>query len=74
MYLDCDTTPPTHGGYIRSKTARGAVVIAKSLMDAAGVHEGQIGIYESHVGVGFRGYVIKYPNDEPYFEPAEVVK
>lgn len=71
MYLDCDTTPPTHGGYIRSKTVLGAIRVAKSLMSKSGVLEGQIGIYENGVGDGFKGYVIRYPNSEPYFEPPQ---
>lgn len=69
LYIDCDTTPALRSRYIRQRSTDGAVRFATNLL--SGVSEGQIGIYENGVGVGFRGYVIKVPGEPVYFEPAE---
>jgi hypothetical protein len=69
MYLDCDTTPPLRSRFLEVRTTKSAVKKAKIYIGAA--TEGQIGIYENSQGVGFKGYVIKYAGQEPYFEPAE---
>lgn len=65
MYLDCDTTPA-----IKSRYTRYGVKFAMKLMMKANA-EGQIGIYETCLGDGFKGYVIRYAGRDPYFEPAE---
>lgn len=65
MYLDCDTTPPLRSTY-SSRSVERAVEVAKRKL--ARVTEGQIGVYENHLGCGFKGYVIKYPGEAPYFE------
>lgn len=67
MYLDCDTTPPMASRYVPPKTTSGAVKNAICKMEEKQITEGQ---YENSVGVGFKGYVIKYPGQEPYFEAA----
>lgn len=68
LYLDCDTTPAKGSQYVR-----GSLAVAQHAAYAllADVTEGQIGIYENHIGAGFKGYAIKYPNERPYFEAAE---
>jgi hypothetical protein len=68
MYLDCDTTPALRGQYIKAKRTETAVRYAKKLL--GDVAEGQIGIYDTHLGNGFHGYVIKL-HGEVYFEAAE---
>lgn len=70
MYLDCDTTPPLQSKYIGARTIKTAINRAVAEMKKCAVVEGQIGVYDSHIGP-FRGYVIKYAGDEPYFEPPE---
>lgn len=67
MYLDCDTTPPLRSRHVRGRLTA-AVNAAKKLLASA--TEGQVGLYESAAGTGFAGYVIKYPGQEPYHEPA----
>lgn len=67
LYLDCDTSPALKSGYIRQRSTDGAVREAMKRISSA--TDGQIGIYDNGVGVGFRGYVIKYEG-EVYFEPA----
>lgn len=70
MHLDCDTTPPLRSRYVSKAYGLDMVVkIATDLIDEA--VEGQIGIYQSRLGDGFKGYVIKYRGQTPYFEPAE---
>lgn len=66
FYLDHDTTPPTMSSYVYAKIDR-AINAALARLNA--VEQGQIGIYKSSMGGGFKGYAIKYPNGEPYFEP-----
>lgn len=68
MYLDCDTMPPLKGRYINCK--RLDVAQRKAFAELSKVSEGQIGIYDNHIGIGFKGYAIKYPGQEPYFEAA----
>jgi hypothetical protein len=68
MYLDCDTTPAIRSRYVRGKL-QSSIQFASHLLTHQNA-EGQIGVYESHGG-DFRGYVIKYAGEEPYFEPAE---
>lgn len=63
FYLDADAQG------VRSRYvvgSRGALDTACAALIEAG--EGQIGIYRSHIGDGFGGYVIKYPDQAPYFE------
>lgn len=69
MHLDCDTTPPLRSRYVSKAYSLETVIkIATDLIEEA--IEGQIGIYQSRMGDGFKGYVIKYPGQTPYFEPA----
>jgi hypothetical protein len=68
MYLDCDTTPAIRSRYVRGKL-QSSVRRASRLL-TLGQADGQIGIYETSLGDGFAGYVIKYAGEEPYFEPA----
>lgn len=68
MYLDCDTTPPLRSRYLACKRLEAAQKVA--LAKLSEVTEGQIGIYDNHVGAGFKGYAIKYPGQTPYFEDA----
>lgn len=69
MHLDCDTTPPLRSRYVSKAYGLDTVIkIATDLIEEA--NEGQIGIYQSRLGDGFKGYVIKYPGQTPYFEPA----
>ena len=65
-YLDTDTTPPIRSQYAYCGLKR---AIARAFDKLSRVDEGQIGIYENHIGVGFKGYAIKYPDSAPYFEP-----
>lgn len=69
MHLDCDTTPPLKSRHV-SKAYRLDMVIkiASEIIEEA--TEGQIGIYQTRQGDGFKGYVIKYPGQTPYFEAA----
>lgn len=69
MYLDFDTTPPIRSRYLASKKLETAQRFAFNKLGK--VAEGQIGIYDNHIGAGFKGYAIKYPGQEPYFEAAE---
>ncbi len=55
FYLDTNTMPP--------------IAIARAFDLLRKVDEGQIGIYTSAMGGIFKGYVIRRPNSEPYFEP-----
>lgn len=69
MHLDCDTTPPLKSRHVSKAYKLDTVIkIASELISEAS--EGQIGIYNSRIGDGFKGYVIKYPGKEPYFEAA----
>jgi hypothetical protein len=69
MHLDCDTTPPLKSRYVSK--AYGLETVIKIATDLIGeAAEGQIGIYQSRMGDGFKGYVIKYPGQTPYFEAA----
>lgn len=69
MYLDCDTTPPLKSHYVSK--AYGLQTVIKVATDfIKDATEGQIGIYGDRHGSGFKGYVIKYPGQEPYFEAA----
>ena len=69
MHLDCDTTPPLKSRYVSKAYKLDTVIqIATDLIGEA--TEGQIGIYDSNRGDGFKGYVIKYPGAAPYFEAA----
>jgi hypothetical protein len=67
-YLDFDTTPPIRSRYAQRTTFAGAVSEATRLISEA--TEGQVGIYDSYHGDNFHGYVIKYPGQSAYFEPA----
>ncbi|QPF81716.1 hypothetical protein IC762_12530 [Bradyrhizobium genosp. L] len=67
MHLDCDTTPPLKSRYV-SKGYKLETVIEIATDLLAEVEEGQIGIYDSRRGDGFKGYVIKYRGQSPYFE------
>jgi hypothetical protein len=70
MYLDCDTTPPLKSHYVsKAYTLDTVIKIATDFI--GGAAEGQIGIYNTPRGDGFRGYVIKYAGKPPYFERAE---
>jgi hypothetical protein len=66
FYLDTDTTPAIRSRYAHMGLAK-AIELALTLVGRT--DEGQIGIYTSCIGDGFKGYAIKYPNSEPYFEP-----
>ena len=70
MYLDCDTTPPTRSHTTRDSRLAANINTALAILSLNRVIEGQIGIYDNYLGT-FRGYVIKYPNETPFFEPAE---
>lgn len=71
MHLDCDTTPPLRSRYVSKAYGLDMVIkIASDLIEEA--TEGQIGIYQSRLGDGFKGYVIKYAGQTPYFEAAPV--
>ena len=63
-YLDCDTTPARRSHYARAGLGNAKQVAFSHL---ANVTEGQIGIYETHLGDGFKGYAIKQ-NGFCYFE------
>lgn len=69
MHLDCDTTPPLKSRHV-SKAYKLDMVIEIATGVIADAVEGQIGIYETRLGDGFKGYVIKYAGQAPYFEPA----
>lgn len=70
MHLDCDTTPPLKSRHVSK--AYGLETVIKIATDLIGeATEGQIGIYNTRMGDGFKGYVIKYPGETPYFEAAE---
>lgn len=64
-YLDADTTPSIKSRYAYIGLDE---TISYALGLVSRVDEGQIGIYKTHLGDGFEGYAIKYPNEEPYFE------
>lgn len=68
MYLDYDTTPPVRSRYLACKRLEVAQKAAFAQLNE--VTEGQVGIYDNHVGAGFKGYAIKYPGQTPYFEAA----
>ncbi len=70
MFLDCDTKPSLRSKSLRTKHLEIAIEEAKTYLAEA--VEGQIGIYDSsYSGSDFHGYVIKYPDQEPYFEASE---
>lgn len=69
MYLDCDTSPPLQSRSIDVKRIATAVEAATLYIKSA--TEGQIGIYDNHMGGNFYGYVIKRAGQEPEFEPAQ---
>lgn len=65
-YLDADTTPT-----VRSRHAyTGLEQTISFAMDLVGrCQEGQIGVYKTHLGDGFKGYAIN-DGSRVYFEPA----
>lgn len=76
MYLDTDTSPPIkscrtrHPDGYTARRLQAAVTLAEQLLTDADA-EGQIGIYDAYVVGPFRGYVIRYKGQAPYFEAAE---
>lgn len=73
MWMDFDFEGGTckrGGANSKCKTLPHVVAEASKLFDKYAVPTGQIGLYESYGGGEFFGYVIKYPNAAPYFEPA----
>ncbi len=70
MHLDCDTTPPLKSRYVSKAYQLETVIEIASKLIAEHATEGQIGIYDNRNGDGFKGYVIRYAGQAPYFEPA----
>ena len=66
FYLDTNTMPPIESRYIHAPVEK---AIARAFDLLRKVDEGQIGIYTSAMGDIFKGYAIRRPNSEPYFEP-----
>ena len=73
MWLDFDFEDgrcQRGGRYSRRKRLPFVVEEAKRHFARYEVNSGQIGLYDYYGGGAFYGYVIKYPGEAPYFEPA----
>jgi hypothetical protein len=70
MHLDCDTTPPLKSRHVSKAYKLDMVIKIASDLLIEEAAEGQIGIYDTRMGDGFKGYVIKYHGQTPYFEAA----
>lgn len=67
FYLDTDTTPAIKSRFAY-KGLDATISFALGLVERC--TEGQIGIYTSHLGDGFKGYAINDGINAPYFERA----